>query len=176
MAAATITCGVLLLTWHARRGDDEQRSADQTRAAVLKLDRQVKFRAAVSRAEFKPEEGLSTDVNQRGWPVTIDPDWFGANPPINRLTPPGCPWIEIASPDELTLSNPVVRVALDRDTAAFWYNPALGIVRARVGPTASDERAIRLYNAVNGTSVASIVEAPALLTAEEDATAEAKSP
>jgi hypothetical protein len=33
----------------------------------------------------------------------------------------------------------------------FWYNPALGVVRARVPRTLSDAEALELYNEVNGT-------------------------
>jgi hypothetical protein len=40
----------------------------------------------------------------------------------------------------------------------FWYNPALGIVRARVPRTLSDADAIDTYNRVNGTAIRSLVE------------------
>lgn len=166
MAAVTIAFGVLLLSWHARRGADERNLVETTRASLHRLDAQIKLRAAVSGAA---EAGVSltdpafsditTSVNQRGWPTTIEAEWFGSTPPLNALVPAGCPWIEIASGEELGRNNPSVRVALDRSTAAFWYNPALGIVRARVGPTATDKRAIELYNELNSTSVAAVVDA-----------------
>lgn len=169
MAAVTIACGVLLLMWRHHGGDDLRRAVEQTRHALEKIDAQIKFRAAVSRVhEATPEvaalsgPNLATTVNQRGWPTTIEPAWFGSRPPLNTLTPPGCPWVEVASGDELNLTNPTVRVALDRNTAAFWYNPALGIVRARVGPRATDAEAVELYNRVNATAVAAIVDAPDL--------------
>lgn len=169
MAAVTIACGVLLLTWHNQRDVDERQALDDTRQALERLDAQVKFRAAVSgntdsgaagsEAEAQATKDITTTVNQRGWPTTIDVQWFGANPPLNKLVPPGCPWVEVASGDELNLANPNVRVALDRNTAAFWYNPALGIVRARVGLTATDQRAVDMYNELNSTHVASVVDA-----------------
>ncbi len=169
MAAVTIACGVLLLTWHNQQGTDERKALEDTREALERLDAQIKFRAAVSRTGEAgapmPETAahdtadLATTVNQRGWPTTIEVEWFGASPPINTLVPPGCPWVEVASGEELHLSNPNVRVALDRSTAAFWYNPALGIVRARVGPTATDQRAVDLYNELNATNVATVVDA-----------------
>jgi hypothetical protein len=52
-------------------------------------------------------------------------------------------------------------------TAAFWYNPYKGILRARVPYDISDERALDLYNRVNGTSVSSIYGVEALLPADE---------
>ncbi|MBN8645896.1 MAG: hypothetical protein J0L61_11730 [Planctomycetes bacterium] len=163
MATVTIACGSALLVWHHRATHSIEAGAEATRRAVVALNSQVRFRAAVSRPGLDaPEEAeVQTQVNQRGWPVTIEPAWFGTAPPVNRLTPAGCPWIEIATGGELHRTNPNVRVALDRDTASFWYNPALGIVRARVGPTATDEQAVALYNRVNATAVAAIVEAPA---------------
>lgn len=171
MAAVTIACGVLLLTWHNQQGVDERKALEETRQALERLDAQIKFRAAVSgtaeAAVEKTEDAaheamvkeLETSVNQRGWPLTIEAEWFGKNPPLNSLVPAGCPWIEVASGDELNLMNPNVRVALDRSTAAFWYNPAMGVVRARVGPMATDQRAVDLYNELNATNVATVVDA-----------------
>lgn len=168
MAAVTIACGTLLLLWRHHGGQDLEKAVETTRVALEKIDTQIKFRAAVSRVHAAAPEAVeasagpnvATEVNQRGWPMTIEPSWFGNRPPLNALTPPGCPWVEIASGDELGLTNPTVRVALDRNVAAFWYNPALGIVRARVGPTATDAQAVELYNQVNMTAVAAIVDAP----------------
>jgi hypothetical protein len=34
----------------------------------------------------------------------------------------------------------------------FWYNPRLGVIRARVPESASDDAAIAMYEAVNGDS------------------------
>ncbi len=158
MAAVTLACGGLLLAWHFRSEGSEAASLESTRRALERIQDQVEFRAAVSRKGETPQDGVSTEVNQRGWPVTIDPAWFGKSLPVSTLAPSGSPWIEVAGGEELNQSHPTVRVALDRATAAFWYNPALGIVRARVGPTTSDQRAVELYNRVNGCSVNSIVE------------------
>ncbi|MFM9957605.1 MAG: hypothetical protein ACKVZJ_05995 [Phycisphaerales bacterium] len=173
MAAITIAFGVGLLMWRHHGGVDLETAVETTRIALEKIDAQIKFRAAVSRVheatggETTPDQlaatgepDLTTPVNQRGWPMTIEPEWFGTKPPLNALTIPGCPWVEIASGEELLLTNPRIRVALDRNVAAFWYNPALGIVRARVGPTATDVQAVDLYNRVNATAIVAIVDAP----------------
>jgi len=37
--------------------------------------------------------------------------------------------------------------------AMFWYNPARGVIRARVPRTLSDADAVALYNDVNRTKV-----------------------
>jgi hypothetical protein len=49
-------------------------------------------------------------------------------------------------------------MAFDRSIAAFWYNPANGVVRARVPVTISDQRATELYNRINGVFLTSIFE------------------
>src|SRR5262245_28375102 len=64
-----------------------------------------------------------TDTNARGWPNTIDPTWFGNDPPRNALVTPDRPWVEVATPEEATLTDPEVRMTLSPLLASFWYNP-----------------------------------------------------
>jgi hypothetical protein len=108
-----------------------------------------------------------TSMTGKGFPTTIDPAWFTGSPPRNELVTSERPWLEICPATEASLKNPSVRVATDWHTAAFWYNPYLGIVRARVPYDISDERAKNLYNQVNGTSVASIYGLEAVLPEEQ---------
>lgn len=133
-------------TW--RRGADARQHAlySHTVAARRFLEREVRIRAATGQIE----------LNGRGWPTTVDPAWFSDQPPLNPMVPGDHPWVEIASPHEEELSDPAIRQALTRDVAMFWYNPATGAVRARVGPSVTDAAAVDLYNRLNGSSVESL--------------------
>ncbi|MDX2116462.1 MAG: hypothetical protein SFZ24_12705 [Planctomycetota bacterium] len=124
----------------------EQREAQRLARAIESLDalqRQVRIRAATD----------GTTLNSRGWPVTIDPAWFSGEVPLNPYVPSDYPWVEIASSYEAQLADPAIRQAVSRHVAAYWYNPATGIVRARVGPRVTDAEAVELYNTINGTRV-----------------------
>lgn len=144
MVAALLAGGLWVLhTWR-----EEQRTIDEVRENVRRIEQQVRVQASLGRVE----------INGRGWPTTIDPSWFTSDPPRNSLLTPNRPWMEIAPPEHTDLEHPMARVALDRSMAAFWYNPGRGIVRARVPVTISDRTATKLYNTVNGTSLGSIFD------------------
>jgi hypothetical protein len=91
--------------------------------------------------------------NERGYPVTVDPEWFQGQLPANPLLGPEHPWVEIASPEQKELLHPQERVASGKTSAKFWYNPHMGIVRARVPGGMSDAASVELYNYVNDTSL-----------------------
>ena len=95
----------------------------------------------------------ATELNPRGWPTTVDPQWFGGEPPRNGLVSPERPWVEVATADEASLTDPMIRMTINPRLASFWYNPFQGIVRARVPVSISDRRALEMYNAINGTSL-----------------------
>lgn len=134
----------LLLFERARR--DREATIQRVTADARRLELELKYRAA----------SKSVELNPRGWPVTVDPKWFDADPPINSLLSPHRPWVEVASPDEAGLMHPRVRMAVDESYAAFWYNPYQGVVRARVPVMVNDDQATELYNRVNGTTINSI--------------------
>jgi hypothetical protein len=100
------------------------------------------------------------DLNERGFPATIDPEWFAGDPPRNDLVTLGRPWVEVAAPDEASQMNPRVRMAIKPELAAFWYNPYQGVVRARVPSAINDRKALDLYNRINGTDLDSILGQP----------------
>jgi hypothetical protein len=101
-------------------------------------------------------------LNARGWPQTIDPAWFTDGAPRNLLVSKANPWLEVASPVEAELRDPLVRMTIDAKKAGYWYNPNQGIVRARVPVGISDDQALRLYNRINGTALTSIYSKEAL--------------
>lgn len=135
--------GILL---HERARRDREATVVQVGADMRRLELELKYRAASGTVE----------VNSRGWPVTVDPDWFMPHPPVNALLTPHRPWVEVASPDEAGLLHPPVRMAVDETLAAFWYNPYQGVVRARVPVMVNDDQATDLYNRVNSTHIPSI--------------------
>lgn len=144
-ALLAVIAGVAL---HRRNVTRQRAEVVVVRHDVHRMERTIRVKAATGEVE----------VNGRGWPIDVDPAWFGDNPPHNPLLTPNRPWLEIASPDRASLEHPQVRIAFDRSVAAFWYNPANGVVRARVPVTVSDRRAVELYNSINSASLDSIFE------------------
>lgn len=139
------------LVYVARQRQQAALHIEQTSDAVDRIELTLKVQAATG----------ATDVNARGWPLTVDPAWFNELLPRNMLLAGERPWMEIALPEQAGLRHPPVRQAIDESVAEFWYNPALGIVRARVPLTVSDEQALTLYNRINGAQLASIFEVEA---------------
>lgn len=113
-------------------------------------------------------KSASKDValTDKGFPATLNVEWFGNDVPHNALVTAERPWVEVATAAEAKLKHPNVRIAADATTAGFWYNPYLGIFRARVPFEISDQKALDLYNQINGSSVASIFGTEALLQGE----------
>lgn len=153
LGAAALVGGYLYMQREQR---DKDALIGRAESDLRRMDLEVKYRAA----------SKSTELNSRGWPVTIDPAWFENQAPDNPLVDRDRPWVEVAGTQQADLIHPPVRMAVDSTMAAFWYNPYQGIVRARVPVMVSDEEATRLYNRINGTALASIfareVPAPSL--------------
>ncbi|HVZ93577.1 MAG TPA: hypothetical protein VG797_03615 [Phycisphaerales bacterium] len=137
---------------HEVESERVEASAEQS---LHRIDREIRTRAATFGAE----------LNGRNWPETVDPVWF-ASVPRNPLTPGKRPWLEVASDEDAGLLHPRRRMALSEEDAAFWYNPARGIVRARVGPMISDAEALARYNRINESSVHELFGTEDLSTAE----------
>ncbi len=145
---ATLLAVIAGAVLHNRAVDREHAAVQEVREGLRRIEKAIRVKSATE----------TTEVNGRGWPIDIDPDWFEDNPPQNRLLTPDRPWLEIAPTDQATLMHPPIRMAFDRSIAAFWYNPANGVVRARVPVTISDQRATELYNRINGVFLTSIFE------------------
>lgn len=143
LAAAGLLGG--LGAFHLEETRFQERVVELT-GHVRSFEQMIKLRAATKDVE----------LNGRGWPVTIDPAWFGGDAPRNSLLTADRPWVEVAPPEDAGLSDPRIRIALDERYASFWYNPYQGIVRARVPLKINDSQMLAIYNQVNGTSVPSI--------------------
>ncbi len=143
---AALLAGILL---HQRHEQQVQRDIESLRANVRLIQQQVMLQAALERVPR----------NEYGFPITIDPQWFGDMVPRNPLLGNDRPWMEVAGADEARLTHPLVRTGDHPSTASFWYNPITGTVRARVPHTVSDARTLELYNFVNGCNLPSLFAA-----------------
>jgi hypothetical protein len=152
VTAVTLLAGVM---WQHGERSAEQSKIEQTRDEVARFHRVIALHAALNNIER----------SSRGYPMTVDPLWFNEGEvPVNPLLNPSHPWLEIAHPGHGDLLHPPVRAASERSHARFWYNPTLGVVRARVPRGASDAATLRLYNAVNGTNLATLFPDPQSFT------------
>jgi len=133
---AAILVGVV---FHNRTDRDADAARDTTRNELRRFQQQIALQTALAKV----------DRNERGYPNTIDPDWFQGNLPSNPLLGPEHPWVEIASAEQANLLHPHERVASSKSVAKFWYNPFMGVVRARVPVGMSDSASLELYNYVN---------------------------
>lgn len=139
----SVVIGAVMWQRANRAEDDVIRGV---RNAVERLEREIRMRSGTGNVELNP----------RGWPIRIDPEWFEGSIPKNLLLSDDHPWMEIAPPADALFEHPRARIAIDRSTASFWYNPANGIVRARMPVGVSDKRTTEVYNRVNSSSLSSI--------------------
>jgi len=93
--------------------------------------------------------------------VKVMPEWFGEDLPSNVLAGSDRPWIDLAPPGDRGV-HPPDPVIHSESQAGFWYNPTLGIFRARVMPQASEGKTLALYNHLNDCELAEIDPAPDL--------------
>ncbi len=130
------------------QADLMEQSVRDARAATRRIEQEIKLQIVLK----------ETPLNKYGYPETVDPAWFESGVPQNPLIQQGHPWLEIASPTEWMLQHPRQPVAIDRGWATFWYNPRLGILRARVPQMISDRRTLEVYNRVNASRLAQLYQ------------------
>jgi hypothetical protein len=147
IVAITAACGLLAAVgWQGYAHFEHRRDVKKLSNDLRRFQQVLAFQSASGQ----------TQTNTRGWPRTMDPSWFGAEPPRNPFLSADRPWVEVAPPEHALFRHPPVPMALDRSFAAFWYNPHQGIIRARVPMQISDTRTLELYNTVNSASLSSI--------------------
>lgn len=127
------------------RGQNRIEQADVSRLIEHRELLQAEIKARAADAE--------SAINTRGWPRSIEVQWFLTDRPMNSLLKGDRPWIEIASELEAYLEHPLHRAATRTEHATFWYNPYNGVVRARVPMQTTDDQTLRLYNLVNGSNL-----------------------
>lgn len=137
---ASVTLVVILYESRAREARREL-AVNVTRAAVRMLQAEIDLQTALA----------ERSLVGRAFPASIDPAWFEGECPNNLLVDSDRPWLELAAVGERSLRHPCDPTVEGGKGAMFWYNPALGIVRARVPRMLSDEESAAIYNDVNGT-------------------------
>jgi hypothetical protein len=125
--------------WHTRTDQTVQQDRDLAKSELHRFQQQVALQSALAKVQR----------NERGYPESIDPNWFQGALPNNPLLDVAHPWLEIAGPDQKDLIHPPDRVATDREKAKFWYNPHTGVVRARVPAGVSEAASLERDNHVN---------------------------
>lgn len=160
MSMVLLAGTVSAVAWNYRLERDQRARIRSVVAAIEQMEREIRVRAATGQ----------TEVNGRGWPDTIDPAWFKQDPPFNVLVPRDRPWLEIASFEDEGLDHPSIRQAVTKNLASFWYNPATGRVRARVGPMVSDRDALLDYNTINGSALDTLFDSDVETVAQGEAT------
>lgn len=90
-------------------------------------------------------------VHTSGYPLKIEATWF-ATPPVNGLAADHALWLAVAEPERYAATNPR-NITVSDQRAAFWYNPARGIIRARVPRQITEDATMDLYNRINATSL-----------------------
>lgn len=136
-----IVVGVLI---HHRRAEAELDDARQVQAALDQLQTAAELHRVLE------AEGDA----RRGYLRTVDPRWFGDAMPDNALLPDHA-WIDVAPPGD-TAAHPPDPVVESSDQPGFWYNPALGVFRARVPRQVSNRDTLALYNQVNTSALTAL--------------------
>ncbi|MEM7229823.1 MAG: hypothetical protein AAF432_13510 [Planctomycetota bacterium] len=139
-----VAAGIIMHELHQRARTSDHRI--DARLELRRIERQLTLQS----------ELLRRRQAERAYPLTIDPTWFPDGAPLNPMLDLDRPWMEIASVDERFLLHPIDRVATTSETAMYWYNPYLGIVRSRVPQGFDDHDAIACYNDVNDVDVSSL--------------------
>lgn len=116
-----------------------ERTITTTNIALLRLESEIRLRSALDGHE----------MSRQGFVRLVDPDWFEGDPPQNQLlTGLNRRWIDVDTRADRSIRNPTTIFATEGD-AQWWYNPANGVIRARV-PGQPTIRATReLYERVN---------------------------
>jgi|GEM_PF-2007251 len=138
MVIAVVAGGVVL--YHSQRQDEQDIVAVQQ--ALGRLSEQAAYHNAVQSAMAGHDTLL----------VHMSESWFGDKLPLNVLVSEGHPWIDLAPPGDLG-THPPDPVITSQTQAGFWYNPTLGIFRARVTPGLNEVETLSLYNQINDTSL-----------------------
>ncbi|MEM6459607.1 MAG: hypothetical protein AAF710_09480 [Planctomycetota bacterium] len=143
-----------LMVLGRQSGQPDAATAEDVRRSLARLYERASYYGALDK--------MSSQTRTL-WPVVVRPEWFGDEPPTNGLlsgsagTPHGPrPWIDVAPPGDRE-AHPPDPVAVRRDQAQFWYNPNVGVFRARVAPTLREDEALAFYNRLNGVTLTELL-------------------
>ena len=140
LVAVMLTALLAAIILEHRSDKERYRDVEVATVDLHRLQREIYLQGAIG----------SVPLSERGFPITVDPEWFPGGLPRNPLLGPDHPWLEVAGASQQHLSHPPQRMAADRSIAKFWYNPYQGTVRARISSEMSEDEALALYNQING--------------------------
>lgn len=122
--------------------DRQARDRQTVRDSLVMLREQITFHGAI---EESTQDGAL-------YPLQVHPWWFTDGQPKNPLVSQDQPWLDIAPPDDYA-DQPPDPLVTGPGQAAFWYNPNLGVIRARIPWQVSERLTLKLYNRTNNTSL-----------------------
>ena len=134
-------CSVILLAAWTRFDSMQkfEQTVASTNTALLRIESEIRLRSAL--------DGYQT--SREGFVVMVESDWFEGGPPQNALLKgPNRPWIEVDRTGNRSIKNPQ-KPSATGTSAGWWYNPANGIVRAKVPAQATNLATLELYERVN---------------------------
>lgn len=127
----------------------------QQRVQAHRLDRvhqlQQQLRSIESQALYHAAVG-DAEAASSGFALRVEPSWFETGLRHPLLDRSGPLRIETVPKERRDRFNPL-RITTSDGRAAFWYNPYRGRVRARIPMQLSEDRTVKLYNMINGTSL-----------------------
>lgn len=143
--AAVFGLGAMLL--HNRAQDTRAADVAFVQESLTRLHERTAYHAALKAA--------AADDPRNALLVAVEPGWFGQRLPLNVLLDVDHPWIDLAPPGDRSdhPPDPVIRRG---HQAGFWYNPTLGVFRARVPQQATERQTLELYNTLNTAELAAL--------------------
>lgn len=139
MVALMLAAILAVVVLYNRSTNDAMAQREFARAEVRRFTQQIALQTALSQVQR----------NERGYPASVDVEWFAGKLPANPLLDIDHPWLEVAGAEQHDLLHPPERSAGSAVLAKFWYNPSNGLVRARVPTGLSDAATLQMYNFIN---------------------------
>lgn len=110
-----------------------------TSLARQRIVSEVRLRSALAGAE----------ITRQGWVRRIDPAWFPEGRPLNPwFLNHNRNWVDVDVRADSARFDPD-SIDTSRHGAGWWYNPANGIIRARVPAQKTSRATLDLYESVN---------------------------
>lgn len=155
MLLMVVGTGVLLL--YTKQGNDlEARRIEQVRNAIATIE---------SKSLLTPAKDNTIEKLSNGQAVMIEQSWF-ETVPLNPFAPENTRWMDVAK--HPGLKHPEM-ITFGDSRAMFWYNPHLGIVRARVPQQISQGSTFEYYNRLNESSLTEQAHKQAVVDAQNRA-------
>lgn len=121
------------------RSRQQEDLVEVSRRARLRLLQEIRLRSALADAT----------VGESGWTTEVSPAWFASPPAPPWWIEAERDWLEVAGAEHALLLDPPDRTLGESNDAVWWYNPTLGVLRARVPLQRDRVSTHELYARVN---------------------------